>query len=292
MNGVDSWVLVRRHPYDAGQPRIYDKARRTSLRIVTTVRTRLLIPLLTCVLLLAACGDDSGADADDDPSSTSTTTDPPADDGAGDDDAGDGSTTTGPDGATTSSTTTTEAPSTTPPPSGPTGVLADGSVTTGGGLTADWELNSDGSSLCFEAVLTHADPDEAAALGDGLTSCLSPPGGLDDMDGGLSVDVGTVDGDKTIGYLWGRVDAGVIRLTIEHQDGSQTAIPLLEGPTDVQVFAFVVEVDSIAAVLGLDAVSGEGIEGSAEIRDFLRTGPTYPVVVPTTTTRPPDYPTS
>ncbi|MDW3217387.1 MAG: hypothetical protein R8F63_02130 [Acidimicrobiales bacterium] len=265
------------------------------------MRTRLLIPLLTAALLLAACGDDSGADPEDDPSST-TTTAGPADDGgeddtgddAGEDDAGedDAPTTTTTGGAPANPTTTTAAPSTTQPPAGPTGVLADGTVTTAAGLTATWELSSDGASLCFDAELTHADPDEAAALGEGLTSCLSPSGGLDDMDSGLSVDVGTVDGDKTIGYLWGRADASVIRLTIEHGDGSQTSVPLLDGPTDVQVFAYVVDVDTIPGVLGLDAVSGEGIEGSAEIRDFLRSGPTYPVVVPTTTTRPPDYPTS
>ncbi len=112
------------------------------------------------------------------------------------------------------------------------------------------------------------------------------------MESGLSVDVGTVDGEKTIGFLWGRVAPEVISLTIEHADGTQTPVDILEGPTDVGLFAFVVEVSTIPPVQDLDAVSGTQIEGSAPIRDFLRAGPTYPVVTSPPTTTPPDYPVS
>lgn len=269
--------------------------------MVGDVRIRLVPPLLAFSILVAACGDDGGDTADpDDPTTTTTestttesTTTNAADDSDDDGSAGaeDGDTDGGDDSGTTTTmvntTTTTEAPG------APVALLAEGSVTTEAGLTATWDLTADTTSLCFTADLSHADPeDEAAATGNSGSACLTPDGGLDDMPGGLSVEVGTVDGDKTIGYLWGRTDANVIRLTIEHGDGSQTNVPLLDGPTDVKVFAFVVDTSTIPDVVALDAVSGEGIEGSAEIRDFLRAGPTYPVVVPATTTAPPDYPTN
>lgn len=259
------------------------------------MRTRILIPLLVIVLVSAACGDDGDPQTDGEQTTTTaadtTTTSTAPDDGAsgetdGDDDtdsdAGTTSTTSEP-----SDTTTTAAPAV-----GPTGVLASGTVTTADGLTSDWELSAEPDRLCFTASLSHSDPDEAAGLGSGVEACLAPAGGLDDIDGGLSVDIGSVDGDRRIGYLWGRVDANVGRLTIQHADGSITNVDVLDGPTDVKVFAYVVDIASIPAVVGLDAISGEQIEGSANIRDFLRAGPTYPEVAPTTTPPPPDYPTS
>lgn len=246
---------------------------------------RFLLPLVALSLLLGACGDDNGAAETDDTTTTAeSTTTTVADDG---DDDGESTTTTA---ATTSSEPTST--TTTRPPSGPTGTLASGTVTTGDGLRADWELTTDGDQLCFDATLSHPDPAVAPIIGPGVSSCLAPAGGLDDMETGLSVDVGTLDGDKSIGYLWGRAAPLVDRLTIEHDDGSQSSIPLLDGPTEVQVFAYVVDTATIPGVVGLDAISGEGIEGSAEIRGFLRAGPTYPTIPATTTTTPPDYPTN
>lgn len=257
------------------------------------MRTRILIPLLVIVLVSAACGDDGEPQADGEQTTTTaadTTTTTAADDGDGDDD---GSSDDGTDAGTTSTTSEPSDTTTTAAPAGgPTGVLASGTVTTADGLTSNWELSAEPDRLCFTASLAHSDPDEAAGLGSGVDACLSPTGGLDDIDGGLSVDIGSVDGDRRIGYLWGRVDANVGRLTIQHADGSITNVEVLDGPTDVKVFAYVVEIASIPAVVGLDAISGEQIEGSANIRDFLRAGPTYPEVAPTTTPPPPDYPTS
>ena len=39
-------------------------------------------------------------------------------------------------------------------------------------------------------------------------------------------------------------------------------------------------------------ISGEQIEDSEPIRDFLRSGPDYPEVVPTSSTTVPEYPIS
>ena len=71
------------------------------------------------------------------------------------------------------------------------------------------------------------------SIGDGVSACVEPDGGLDQLETGLSVDVGTVDGEKTIGFLWGRVAPDVTALTIQHTDGTQTSIDVLDGPTDV-----------------------------------------------------------
>jgi hypothetical protein len=193
--------------------------------------------------------------------------------------------------------TTTTAPvvvdtPTTAPPTGdqPTGTLAEGSVTTADGLRADWELTATATTLCFRADLSHPDPASNEEAGTGVEACLDPDGGLDQMESGLSVDVGVVDGDRSIGFLWGRVAPEVISLTIEHTNGSQTPLEILPGSTRVQVFAYVVEIAAIAEVQDLDAVSGTQIEGSEPIRGFLRAGPTYPVVAPLPVTPPPDYP--
>jgi len=243
-------------------------------------------------LLAVSCGDDdadsstgddlevdeSTADDDDATSPESTDTD--------ETDTDDTTTTTTVDEVPESTTTTAAASN------GPSGVLAEGSVTTSDGFTSNWKLTATGSSLCFEADLSHPDPETEAGAGDGVAACLEPDGGLDAMESGLSVDVGTVDGEKTIGFLWGRVAPEVIVLTIEHADGTQTPIDILEGPTDVQVFAYVVEVDTIPPVQDLDAVSGTQLEGSAAIRDFLRSGPTYPVSEAPPTPPAPDYPVS
>lgn len=242
-----------------------------------------LLALLSCLLLVAAAcgsGDDAADDADE--TSTTTTTEAP------DDDAEDGAAST-----TSSSTTTTVAESTTTVVAdGPTGVLAEGSVVTAGGTTSNWSLTATATSLCFTADLGHTDPGVADGLGGGVDDCLEPDGGLDQLDSGLSVDVGSVDGEKTIGFLWGRVAPDVISLTIEHEDGTQTPIDILDGPTDVGVFAYVVEIASIPPVQDLDAVSGTQIEGSEPIRGFLRAGPTYPVATPPPSTTAPDYPVS
>ncbi len=249
---------------------------------------RILIPAITVGLLAVSCGSDGDDSSDVDDTSTTTTSTTVADDAAGEDDDEPGSTTTAPTSTTPDETTTTTEAVTSG--TGTTGVLAEGSLTTDAGLTAEWSLTATAMSLCFEATLAHPDPVVAAGAGAGVSDCLEPAGGLDQLDSGLSVDVGGVDGERTIGFLWGRVAPEVISLTIEHTDGSQTPIGILDGPTEVGVFAYVTEVASIPPVQDLDAVSGTQIEGSVPIRDFLRAGPTYPVTTTPPTTAPPSYP--
>ncbi|MDG2028059.1 MAG: hypothetical protein P8J50_13210 [Acidimicrobiales bacterium] len=248
------------------------------------MRKRLLILLVLVLALIAvACGDDgSGENADVDGSTTTTI--------SGDDGDPDDATTT----STTSSTTTPDEPTTTTTteaPSGPTGILVREEMTTADGLRVDWQLNAGTDSLCFSARPFHDDPDIGTTLGNGPERCITP--GVDDMGGeALSIDVGTVDGSKTVGYVWGRVAPEILVLTIHHADGSATEVPLLDGPTDVQVFAYVVEIATIPAVVEIEAISGERTAGTIPIRGFLRFGPTYPTVDPPPTAPPPDYPES
>lgn len=250
---------------------------------------RLATLFLTLALVVGACGSD-GDDAGDGSATVTSvptsTTEAPGSDGER---AGASTTTTT---TTTSTTVPTDATTTTNAPGAPSGEIAGGSLTTDGGTTTEWSLTATATTLCFEADLDHPDSEIAERIGDGVSACLEPAGGLDDLDGGLSVDVGTVDGERTIGFLWGRVAPEVISLTIEHADGTQTPIEILDGPTDVGLFAFVAEIASLPPVQDLDAVSGTQIEGSEPIRDFLRAGPTYPVVTPPPAPTPPDYPVS
>lgn len=243
--------------------------------------------LLALAVIASACGSDGDDNSSDDASVETTTTTAAPDPGEGTLAGDEPATTTAP---VTGDTTTTTAG--TAGTAGQTGVLADGTVTTDDGITSNWSLTATATTLCFEADLSHPDPAVADSIGDGVSACLEPVGGLDQIDGGLSVDVGPVDGEKTIGYLWGRVAPEVISLTIEHADGSQTPIDILDGPTDIGVFAYVVEIATIPPVQDLDAVSGTQIEGSVPIRGFLRSGPTYPVVTPSPTPTTPDYPVS
>jgi hypothetical protein len=239
---------------------------------------RITIALLALAVVAGACGSDGDDSSTDDDTATSTTTTL-----ADDDRATSTTTTTAPDDEASTTTTTTEAPEL-------LGELAQGTLTTAEGVTTNWSLTASPTSLCFEADLSHPDPGVSAGIGDGVSACVEPDGGLDQLDSGLSVDVGTVDGEKSIGFLWGRVAPEVISLTIEHTDGTQTPIDILDGPTDVGVFVYVVEIATIPPVQDLDAVSGTQIEGSAPIRGFLRAGPTYPVVTPPPATSPPAYP--
>jgi len=261
---------------------------------VTSSR-RLALLLVLASLLAVACGSDSesSATADQTESTDSTTTaaaivEPTTSDDPIDDESDTDAPTTTESSPVESTSSTTSAP----PEGGGLGVLAKGTVTTAAGLSSEWSLTATASTLCFAADLSHPDPEVVDDAGNGVAACLEPEGGLDQMDGGLSLDVGTVDGESTIGFLWGRVSREVIVLTIEHADGSQTPLTILDGPTDVKVFAYVVEVDSIPPVQDLDAVSGTQIEGSEPIRDFLRAGPTYPEVEPLPPTTTPDYPVS
>lgn len=273
-------------------PRIPPELLRDAYRdVVLRSHPRLATLFLALALVVGACGSD-GDDADDGSATTTSvptsTTDAPGSDG----ESAAASTTT-----TTSTTVDTTVPTdatttTTAAPGAPSGEIAGGTLTTDGGTTTEWSLTATATTLCFEADLTHPDSEVAERIGDGVSACLEPAGGLDDLDGGLSVDVGTVDGERTIGFLWGRVAPEVISLTIEHTDGSQTPIEILDGPTDVGLFAFVAEIASLPPVQDLDAVSGTQIEGSEPIRDFLRAGPTYPVVTPPPAPTQPDYPVS
>ena len=237
-------------------------------------------------LLLSACGSDS-----DDPTGgaaieTATTEAEPAEPRAT-------TATEAPDPGdpdTTSTTVPTASPVT---PATPLvgSTITTGSVTNTGGATVAWALTGDSGELCFSAELSTTDPTEAEALGNGVSDCLRPDGGLDDIDGALSVSVGVVDGERTFGYLWGRVDATIISLSIEHTDGSQTVIDLFDGPSGTRVFAIVVDTAAGPPVESIDAVSGTQIEASQPIRAFLRSGPTYPITTPTTTTPIDLYPT-
>ena len=245
---------------------------RSRCRIATTS-----FALLVAFLLVAtACGDDSDDDGAEPDGSTTTE--------AADEATTSSTTSSSPDDAD-DTTTTTELPT-------PTDQVAGGSLTTAGDITTNWSLTASATALCFEADLSHPDPAVSDSIGDGVSACLEPDGGLDQLDSGLSVDVGTVDGEKTIGFLWGRVAPDVTSLTIEHSDGTQTPIDIVDGPTDVGVFAYVVEIATIPPVQDLEAVSGTQIEGSTPIRGFLRAGPTYPVATPPPSTPAPSYPVS
>jgi len=240
-------------------------------------------------LALAACGADSDDPTDEDTIDPTTAAEPA--------DTPQEPTTTAaapdPGDPATTSTTGPTAPTVTPAPQTPfvRGTITTGSVSNSAGATVEWALAGDTGELCFGAELSTTDPTAAAALGDGVSDCLRPDGGLDDIDGALSVSVGVVDGERTFGYLWGRVDATIISLSIEHTDGSQTIIDLFDGPSDTRVFAIVVDTTAGPPVESIDAVSGTQIEASQPIRSFLRSGPTYPVTAPTTTTPIDLYPT-
>lgn len=232
-------------------------------------------------LVAAACGSDAEpeeSDPDDVTSSITTVTTlttstaPSSDDPAG---------------------TSTSATSTTAPPAGdPSGEFASGTVTTADGFQSSWTLIGDGNELCFRADITHPDAETAAEAGPGINDCLAPSRGISSLDDALSVDVGTVDGEKTIGFLWGRAAAEVLSVWVEHADGTQTEIALVPGPGGIKVFGFAVEIASLPPVVTLDALSGTKLEDSEPIRDFLRVGPTYPVAGPVTVPVPPDYPTN
>jgi hypothetical protein len=245
-------------------------------------------------LALAACGSDSDDAADtaeviDVTTSTVEPADTPPETTAADSDPTDAGPTSSP---TTSTTATSTVPATTTT-SRPfvSGTITTGTVSDATGTTVAWALTGAPGELCFDAELNNAAPTDTGPLGAGVSDCLRPAGGLDDMDGALSVSVGVVDGDRTFGYLWGRVDATIVSLSIEHVDGSQTIVDLFDGPSGTRVFAIVVDTTEGPPIESLDAVSGTQIEASQSIRVFLRSGPTYPVT-PSTTTTPVDlYPT-
>ena len=152
---------------------------RSRCRIATTS-----FALLVAFLLVAtACGDDSDDDGAEPDGSTTTE--------AADEATTSSTTSSSPDDAD-DTTTTTELPTPT-------------DLTTAGDITTNWSLTASATALCFEADLSHPDPAVSDSIGDGVSACLEPDGGLDQLDSGLSVDVGTVDGEKTIGFLWGRV---------------------------------------------------------------------------------------
>ncbi|MEM7142952.1 MAG: hypothetical protein AAF548_18150, partial [Actinomycetota bacterium] len=145
------------------------------------MRNRVILPLLIALLLAAAaCGDDGGEDAGDevdtDESTTTTATDDTSTDG--DEPSADDTTTTEPTATTTEPgddvTSTTGAPA-----SGPTGVLADGDLTTAGGLAVEWSLTATADDLCFRAEPTHGDTEIQATLGTGPDDCVEPAGGID-----------------------------------------------------------------------------------------------------------------
>jgi hypothetical protein len=290
--GTGSAETTSRHHYDAAQPRFYDTRLRNfsafayRVGVFTKRLPCVAASLLALSLLAVACGSDSESEESEPDAATSSTTststtlvpfDAPSDDAA----------------TTPSSAADGETATTTQPPAGdPSGEFASGTVTTADGFQSDWTLSGDGNELCFRADITHPDAETAAQAGTGIDDCLAPSRGISSLDDALSVDVGTVDGEKTIGFLWGRAAAEVLSLWVEHADGYQTEITLVPGPGGIKVFGFAVEIASLPPVVTLDALSGTKLEDSEPIRDFLRVGPTYPVAGPVTVPVPPDYPTN
>jgi hypothetical protein len=254
---------------------------------VKSHRSTPLIAGIAFTLLLAACGSDSDDASPDYPTVDNSTSTAPAVI-TGDDVTT--STTAPVDDTSLPEPTSTTIPSATTAAPAVEGTITTGSVTSAAGTTVSWELSGDAGELCFNADITNADPAVAELLGDGVADCLRPDGGIDEMDDAMSVSVGVVDGERTFGYLWGRVAPEIIALTIEHSDGSQTIIDLFDGPGVAQVFAIVVDTTVGPGVTSIDAVSGTQIEDSEEIRVFLRAGPTYPVT-PSTTLPTDQYPT-
>jgi hypothetical protein len=247
-------------------------------------------------LVLAACGSDSGDSdntADADAIDAATTTAAPVDTAPETAAADSGPTDAGLTSTPTTSTTATSTVPATTTTSRPfvSGTITTGTVSDAAGTTVAWALTGAPGELCFDAELNNAAPTDTDPLGAGVSDCLRPAGGIDDLDGALSVSIGVVDGDRTFGYLWGRVDATIVSLSIEHVDGSQTIVDVFDGPSGSRVFAVVIDTTKGPPVESLDAVSGTQIEASQPIRVFLRSGPTYPVT-PSTTTTPVDlYPT-
>lgn len=220
---------------------------------------RALCALAVCILVLSACGSDGDDDGSGADSTATTPEEAQADESAESD----------------------PAPTSVPAAEG---ALVSGSVTSAADVTAAWNLVADDAGeveLCFDAALSHPDPAVEATLGVGVSECLQPEGGIAAMEESLSVSVGVVDGERTFGYLWGRVAPEVDTLTIEHLDGSQTEIDLTEGPGGLGVFAVVLDTTTIPPVDTLDAATGTTVEHSEPILNFLRSGPTYPTTAPT-----------
>ncbi|MEZ5165268.1 MAG: hypothetical protein R2695_01805 [Acidimicrobiales bacterium] len=227
--------------------------------------------MIATVLLLAGCGSDG--DGDTTPTTPSTV---PA---------------TAPVSIPTTEPTTTPAPTVpvdTADPSSTSTVeptvtgatLLDGSASSASGATVTWSLVGDTAQLCFVADATTAD---ATAISlPTVKDCLRPGGGIADLDEDLSVSVGSL-GDRSFGYVWGRVRAKVTSLVILHADGASTTIQPTTGPDGVKVFAAVVDIDATAEVRTLEARGSSGVITSENIRGFLRSGPTYPTIPPTTT---------
>ncbi|MFT5201718.1 MAG: hypothetical protein ACI9C1_001096 [Candidatus Aldehydirespiratoraceae bacterium] len=244
---------------------------------------RIAAALLALALVAAACGSDDESEESDPDDVTSSVTTPTTSSAPSSDDSPNAPTSEPDD----------ETVATSQPPAGdPSGAFASGTVTTADGFQSAWTLSGDGNELCFRADITHPDAQTAAEAGTGIDDCLAPASEVGSLDDALSVDVGTVDGEKTIGFLWGRAAAEVLSLWIEHSDGTQTEVPLVPGPGGIKVFGYAVEIASLPPVVTLDALSGTKLEDSEPIRDFLRVGPTYPVAGPVTVPVPPDYPTN
>jgi hypothetical protein len=231
---------------------------------------------LATTIGLTACGDDGDDPTTDDTTTTSTSTTAPAEV----EDTTTTTTTTTGDDADAAPTTTTSSTTTAPPPDGDPFIT--GSVTNADGARVDWELTGDATQLCFAATITdpETDPDKALTEAEEVDTCLTPEGGLDgEMDDAMSVSIGRVDGTGAFGYLWGRVDPGIVTVSLEYADNSQQVLELVDGPTEVQLFAVVVDTDG-PALDSIDAVSGTRIEDSEPVGDFVRSGPTYPVIAP------------
>ncbi len=152
-------------------------------------------------------------------------------------------------------------------------------------------LAHEGETLCFSTELTVEPAETAGGAADVGQECLEAESDLADFDGPMSVSVGGIDGEGRFGYVWGRAIDAVARLSIVFEDGKTRTVPV-QASGDLNIFVALIDTatqDSDVSTLDALGLYGATID-SVNIRGFLRSGPTYPVVV-ATTSLPPTYPT-
>lgn len=156
------------------------------------------------------------------------------------------------------------------------------------GTTVAYRLALDGA-LCFSAEIDSTDPTLDATFADTVDECLEDLVPLRDP---ITATVGALDGNRQFGYVWGRVTNEATRLEFRFADGSTVDVDPVATDLGLRVFAAVLDTRGLAEVETLAAVGPAGtVLGSVSVRDFLRAGPTYPTVAPSTVP-PPTYPTS
>lgn len=223
--------------------------------------------VLVVVLLAAACSD--GGDDTQPLDRTSTTS----------------------SASSSTSSTTTNTGTSTSTTAGPVndgdGTLVDTTLR-GDEVTVSYQLRLEGP-LCFRADIDTSNPTLAATFVDGVEDCLEDPTPLSEP---LNATVGALDADQLFGYVWGRATTDVAGLELRFADGSTLAVDLVDTDRGVRAFAIVLDTRNGPAAESLHAVDADGVElANVSVANFLRAGPTYPTVPPSTVP-PPTYPTS